>query len=226
MNAPLRVGAAVIDLDGTLLDTAPDLVAAANAMRQALGLAPLPFDTVVTYVGKGAERLVHRALTTDPDGEAEGALFQVGHRLFFEFYQQENGRHAALFPQVREGLERMLELGLRLACVTNKPMRFTTPLLERHDLARYFELVLGGDSLPRRKPDPLPLLHAAQTFGIAPPQVVMIGDSINDARAARAAGMPVLVVPYGYNEGLDVQTLDVDGIVPTLAAAAERLVAA
>ena len=226
MNAPLRVGAAVIDLDGTLLDTAPDLVAAANAMRQALGLAPLPFDTVVTYVGKGAERLVHRALTTDPDGEAEGALFQVGHRLFFEFYQQENGRHAALFPQVREGLERMRELGLRLACVTNKPMRFTTPLLERHDLARYFELVLGGDSLPRRKPDPLPLLHAAQTFGIAPPQVVMIGDSINDARAARAAGMPVLVVPYGYNEGLDVQTLDVDGIVPTLAAAAERLVAA
>lgn len=206
MSRRLRVGAAVINLDGTLLDTAPDLVAAANAMREALGMAPLPFDTVVSYVGKGAERLVHRALTTDPDGQADGALFQVGHQLFFEFYQRENGRHAALFPLVREGLEQMRGMGLRLACVTNKPMRFTGPLLERHDLARYFELVLGGDSLPRRKPDPLPLLHAARTMGIAPAQVVMIGDSVNDARAARAAGMPVLVVPYGYNEGCDVQS--------------------
>jgi phosphoglycolate phosphatase len=212
--------AVVIDLDGTLLDTAPDLVAGANGMREALGMAPLPFDTVVSYVGKGADKLVHRALTADADGVAAPELFARGRAAFFDLYGRENGRRAVEYPGVRDGLEAMLAGGLRLACVTNKPGDFTLPLLQRCDLARYFELVVSGDSLPRRKPDPLPMIHVCQVFGLPAARVVAIGDSGNDVQAARAAGMAVLVVPYGYNEGRDVALLDTDGIVPTLLVAA------
>lgn len=217
---PFRVAAAAIDLDGTLLDTAPDLVAAANAMRAELGLAPLSFDTVVTYVGKGADNLVHRTLTGRLDGRAEPAAFAAGREAFHRLYAQLNGRDTRDYPGMREGLAAMRALGLRLAVVTNKPMAFTVPLLERTGLAPHFELVIGGDTLPQKKPDPAPMLHACARLGLPPKRVVAIGDSLNDAQAARAAGMPVLAVPYGYNEGRDVRELDVDGIVQTLLEAA------
>jgi phosphoglycolate phosphatase len=216
----VRVSAVAIDLDGTLLDTAPDLVAAANAMRADLGLAPLPFETVVSYVGKGAERLVHRMLTVDADGVAAPGPFAQAMAAFLRRYADENGRQAREYPDVRRGLQAMRDAGLRLACVTNKPGAFTRPLLVATGLAPFFELVVSGDSLPVRKPDPGPMLHVCARFGLAPARVLAIGDSVNDALAARAAGMPVLAVPYGYNEGRDVRELDVDGIVPSLWAAA------
>jgi phosphoglycolate phosphatase len=135
-------------------------------------------------------------------------------------YERENGRHARLYDGVREGIDAMRALGLRLACVTNKPQRLAEAVLAQFDLHHDFALALGGDALARRKPDPLPMRHAAAVLGVPPARCLAIGDSVNDVLAARAAGMPVLVVPYGYNEGRDVRGLDVDGIVGSLAEAA------
>jgi len=134
-----------------------------------------------------------------------------------------NGERATLFPDVIEGLRALKELGLRLACVTNKPIAFTLPLLERKGLAPWFEIVYGGDSLPKKKPDPLPLQQVCRDFGLAPASVVAIGDSSNDAEAARAAGCFVLTVPYGYNHGMPVQTINSDGIVDSLLDAAKLI---
>lgn len=217
------VQAVVIDLDGTLLDTAADLAAAVNAMLVQLGRAPLSLAKVAEYVGKGAEILVHRALTDSPEGRAPQPQFESAYRAFLERYRRENGRQARPYPGVLEGLRAMRAQGLRLAVVTNKPSAFTGPLLQQCGLAGFFELVVSGDTLARKKPDPLPMLHACEHFGLPPAQVLAIGDSLNDAIAARAAGMPVFAVPYGYNEGLDVQSLDVDAIVCTLLEAAQRI---
>ncbi len=216
-----EVRAAIIDLDGTLLDTVADLSAAANAMRVELGHEPLALALLSTFIGKGVEKLVHRTLTGHLDGRAEPSAFEAGMRSFALHYRRENGRSATLYPQVREGLAALRALGLRLACVTNKPQVFTDALLAHFGLDAEFDLVLGGDALARKKPDPLPLLHACERLGVAPAETVAIGDSLNDALAARAAGIPVLVVPYGYNEGRDVATLDVDAIVGTLLEAAQ-----
>lgn len=216
-----EVRAALIDLDGTLLDTVGDLAAAANAMRVELGHEPLPPALLATFIGKGVESLVHRTLSGHIDGRVADSAFAAGMRSFVVHYRRENGRSATLYPQVREGLAALRALGLRLACVTNKPQAFTDALLAHFGLDAEFDLVLGGDALPAKKPDPLPLLHACARLGVAPAAAVAIGDSLNDALAARAAGMAVLAVPYGYNEGRDVATLDVDAIVPTLLAAAQ-----
>ena len=216
----------IIDLDGTLLDTAPDLVAAANAMRADLGLPALPAAVIVSYVGKGAQVLVHRALTGRADGIAGEALFERGHDAFLMHYRRENGRNAALYPGVREGLDLMLAMKLRLACVTNKPAAFTEPLLRQAGLRDYFSTVVSGDTYPKRKPDPMPMLAVASAWQLPPNAIIAIGDSINDAQAARAAGMFVFAVPYGYNEGNSVTGLDVDAVVDSIAHAASLITAA
>lgn len=212
--------AVLIDLDGTLLDTAADLAAAVNGMLADLGRAALSEATIAGYVGKGAEVLVHRALGGSLDARVDDALHQQGLAAFGRHYQLENGRQARVYDGVLEGLDAMRSRGLRLACVTNKPQRFADPLLERCGLSPYFQAVLGGDALPRKKPDPLPMLHAVRLLGAQPSSAVAIGDSINDALAARSAGLSVFAVPYGYNEGHDVRTLDVDAIVESLHEAA------
>ena len=130
--------------------------------------------------------------------------------------RQVNGRHTTVYPRVVEGLDALKAAGFPLACVTNKSERYTLPLLAQMRLDGYFSVVVAGDTLPKKKPDPLPLLHACEKFGIAPRDMLMIGDSLNDAEAARAAGCPVFCVSYGYNEGVDVRSLDVDAIVETL----------
>ena len=210
------VAAVIIDLDGTLLNTAPDLVAAANAMRTDCGLDELPANQIISYVGKGAEVLVHRAMTGLADGRASPQVFEQAHQRFLIRYHETNGRSAAIYPGVLEGLNAMRSRSLRLACVTNKPQAFTLPLLAQTGLAGFFELTISGDTLSRRKPDPMQLLHVAQQFGLPPAQILAVGDSGNDALAARAAGMPVVAVPYGYNEGRPVDELDVDSIVTGL----------
>lgn len=224
--APVRRHAAravLIDLDGTLLDTAPDLAEAVNRMLTDLGREPLPLERVAAFVGKGAEVLVHRALTGALDGHAGPALFAPALQSFLSHYHDTNGLRALVYPGVTEGLRAMREAGFALACVTNKPQAYAEPLLERTGLAGHFAFVQGGDALPRRKPDPAPLLHAAARLGEPPALTVAIGDSLNDARAARAAAMTVFAVPYGYNEGADVRGLDVDAIVDSLWQAAGLL---
>jgi phosphoglycolate phosphatase len=217
------IKAVILDLDGTLLDTAPDLAAAANAVRADFNLAPLSLERVASFVGKGAENLMHRSLTDSLDGLLEAPRLTKALERFEHHYERENGRQAQLYPGVREGVEKMKERGLRLACVTNKPYQFSLKLLEQNGLLSSLAFVIGGDSLPRRKPDPMPLIDACARWALTPRQVLAIGDSINDALAARRAGMPVFAVPYGYNEGLGVESLDVDAIVVSLEAALELL---
>lgn len=206
----------MIDLDGTLLDTIPDLAAATNLMLEALGRPRLPLETVRNYVGKGIPRLVERALARDIDGQVDTAALAQALSVFERFYRTVNGAHTTLYPGVLEGLEQLRAAGFPLACVTNKAGAFTLPLLESMGLAGYFAQTIAGDTLARKKPDPLQLLHACAQFGVAPEKMLMIGDSVNDVQAARAAGCPVFCVPYGYNEGHAVQSLDVDAIVSAL----------
>ncbi len=213
---PIAIEAVMIDLDGTLLDTIPDLAAATNGMLEELGRQTLPLDTVRNFVGKGIPRLVERALARDIDGHVPPEALAQALPVFEKVYSGINGSFTTIYPGVREGLEQMRAAGFRLACVTNKAGAFTLPLLERMGLAEFFELTVAGDTLPRRKPDPLQLLHTCERFGVVPARMLMVGDSGNDVLAARAAGCPVFCVPYGYNEGHDVHALDVDAIVGAL----------
>ena len=220
---PLPIKAVVIDLDGTLIDTAPDLAYAAERMMADLGM-PCPSPaTVATYIGNGVSRLVKRVLTGDMDAEPDAALFDRALAFYQQHYGANVSRASRPFPGVVEGLKAFKAMGLHVACITNKAEQFTHPLLKDTGLFDYFELILSGDSLPRRKPDPLPLLHACQVFGIQPNALLLIGDSLNDTQAARAAGAAVFCVPYGYNRGRPVAELDLDAVVPSLADAAKMV---
>ncbi|MEF8707288.1 MAG: phosphoglycolate phosphatase, partial [Candidatus Accumulibacter sp. UW27] len=213
MPAPLAVRAVLIDLDGTLLDTVLDLHAAANAMLGDLGRRALPVESIRSYVGRGIPNLVKRVLAgsmaaaddaTPPPAEALAS--------FRRHYGTENGRNATFFPGVIEGLKALKALDLPLGVITNKAEAFTVPLLERTGLTPYFDVIVSGDFLPRPKPDPMPLLWASGRLGVSPVDVLMIGDSLHDFHAGRAAGCHVYLVPYGYNEGRDVHDLPCDGI--------------
>jgi phosphoglycolate phosphatase len=206
----------MIDLDGTLADTIPDLAEAANRMLRELGRPGLEPGLVRTFVGKGIPKLVERTLAGTLEGRVDSALLARALPIYERCYAEVNGRHTVVFPGVREGLRKLRDMQLRLACVTNKAERFTLALLEQLELARCFEQIIAGDTLPQKKPDPQPLLHACRGFGIVPGDMLMIGDSANDVEAARAAGCPVFCVDYGYNEGRDVRELDVDAIVASL----------
>ena len=223
MSVLAGVRAAIIDLDGTMLDTIPDFHVALNGMRAELGLGPITPDQIALMVGKGSENLIRSVLGLDWEAGRVEAAFEQAMASYQRHYLSINGQHSKLFPEVKEGLAAMKANGLRLACVTNKPVSFTTPLLKLKGLDQFFEVVYGGDSLPRKKPDPLPLTTACDYFGLQPAQVVAIGDSSNDAQAARAAGCPVLTVPYGYNHGESIHETDSDGIVATLLEAASLI---
>jgi phosphoglycolate phosphatase len=214
------IRAAIIDLDGTMLDTVPDFELALNGMRAGFGLAPVSAAIIEPMVGKGSEKLIRDVLALDYDAARIDAVFEEAMAAYQRHYLAINGQRSTLYPDVIEGLQALKALGLRLACVTNKPIAFTTPLLAQKALAPHFELVYGGDSLAKKKPDPLPLLQVCRDFDLAPSQVVAIGDSSNDAEAARAAGCFVLTVPYGYNHGQPVQNINSDGIVGSLLEAA------
>ncbi len=215
---PVSVKAIVIDLDGTLLNTAPELSEAANRMLRDIHYAPVSQELLASYIGNGISWLVKRALTGDMHATPDAALYD--HALpIFEKHYTDLLLQSKVFDGVIEGLEAMKAAGFRLGCITNKVERYTTPLLEGIGLAKYFEIVLAGDTLPEKKPHPMPLLHAAKFFGVPIDQLLLIGDSLSDTQAARAAECPVFCVPYGYNHGEPVETLDLDAVIPNLAAA-------
>lgn len=214
------IRAAIIDLDGTMVHTAPDFQVAINRMRDELNLAPLALETITDFVGKGSENLMRRVLGVDFEESKVESLFNHALERYQHHYLQINGDHSQLYVGVCEGLQTMKDSGVRLACVTNKPIAFARPLLQKKGLIEFFELIYGGDSLPQKKPHPLPMLTVCRDFELQPAQVVAIGDSSNDSQAARAAGCRVLTVPYGYNHGQPVHSIDTDGIVESLQDAA------
>lgn len=224
---PLKVDAAIVDLDGTMVDTIGDFAQAVARMLAALQLPAIAPQQIEHMVGKGTENLLRSVLAhvlpqagvAQADVAARVAeLFPQALTLYEEHYIAINGQYSALYPGVIEGLQALQAAGVRLACVTNKPLAFTTPLLAAKGLSAYFELVYGGDSFEKKKPDPMPLLRACEALGTPPASTLMLGDSSNDAQAARAAGCPVVLVTYGYNHGQPVREVDADGFVDSLAA--------
>ncbi len=216
MPEKINVRMVMIDLDGTLINTAPDLADCVNIMLERMGRDPWPLDKVSGWIGNGVSRLVKRALTDSMDGEPDSDDYEKAYALFLEAYGENVSAKSRPYEGVVAGLEKLKNMGFRLACVTNKAEAFTLPLLTDLELDGYFELVVSGDSLPRKKPDPLPLTHACEYFGITPDQGILIGDSANDVKAAIAAGMPVICVNYGYNQGVDLTTLQTQGVIDSL----------
>ena len=223
MTTPITARAVLIDLDGTLVDSVPGLSEAARRTLVELGLQPLPQALVETFVGKGIGRLVERLVAGSRDGVPDPALLARAMPVYERHYLDTVSWECQLYPGVLEGLDAMRARGLPLACVTNKAGRYAQVLIERMGLASYFPVLVAGDTLPVKKPDPAPLLHGAAQLGVPPAELLMIGDSSNDALAARRAGCPVVCVSYGYNEGVDIRTVDADAIVDSLVEA-ERLI--
>jgi len=190
--------AAIVDLDGTMVDTQGDFVAALGLVLDELGLPRVDRAFVARTVGKGSEHLLRRTLE-QVDGDP--SLYEAAWDAYQRHYLAINGSASEVYAGVAEGLELLRGAGLRLACLTNKPLAFARPLLASKGLDGYFELVFGGDSFARKKPDPLPLLETCRALGTQPARTLMLGDSRNDAEAAHAAGCPVALVTYGYNHG-------------------------
>lgn len=211
----------IFDLDGTLVDSAPDLIGASNRMLSVLGRKTVDPAIARSWIGNGARRLVERALAGDFDGTASAQLMDEAYPLFEQFYREDLCRNSVLYPGARETLAQCHKAGLPLACVTNKPAAFTRPLLEALKVAQYLDPIIAGDDLPQKKPDPMPLRHVAGQWQLATKDCLLVGDSISDFRAARACNMPVMLVSYGYSQGLDLAELGPDAVIDSLAQVAE-----
>jgi len=232
------VDAVIVDLDGTMVDTLGDFVVALNSM---LGDLPPPYRshridraTVARLVGKGSENLIKSVLALvdtasvainfgadvllldEPHAHEPERLFSQAWLSYQRHYLAVNGQHAEVYPGVVAGLQLLQARGFKLACLTNKPTAFAVALLKAKGLDGFFEQTFGGDAFARKKPDPLPLLKTCEALGCAPHRTLMIGDSSNDASAARAAGCPVLLVTYGYNHGEPIRAVDADGFTDSL----------
>jgi phosphoglycolate phosphatase len=210
---PDDIEAAIVDLDGTMVDTVGDFEVALGRALADLGYGPVSREFIRRTIGKGSEHLIRRTLV---EAGAPATLYDAAWERYQQHYLAINGEHSELFPGVLEGLVALRTLGLRLACITNKPGAFARPLMERKGLAPFFDHAFGGDAFPRKKPDPMPLVEACRALASAPARTLMLGDSSNDAAAARAAGCPVVLVRYGYNHGEPVETAGADALVDRL----------
>jgi phosphoglycolate phosphatase len=216
MKLPLlchTLAAAVIDLDGTLIDTLGDFEFALNAMLSDLSSPPINRAFIERTVGQGSEHLIQSTLQ---HVGAAPSLYPAAWEAYLRHYLAVNGEYAHVYPGAEAGLQRLAARGLKLACLTNKPTALALPLLRKKGLLPYFQIVFGGDAFERKKPDPLPLLKTCEALASLPAHTLMVGDSSNDARAARAAGCPVVLVSYGYNHGQPVASVDADGVIDRL----------
>ena len=218
---PLRdIRLVILELDGTMIDSVPDLDVALNGMLRELNLPPVDVPSIRMFVGKGTQNLVRSTLTVHLDPIDAEKTMDIAMTLFYKYYRIVNGEHSTVFPGVVEGLQRMKEKNLHIACVTNKPSIFTEPLLAKNGLYPYFQLIYCSDTFLVKKPSPFPMQMACKKFGCRPEQAVAIGDSVNDAQAARAAGCCLFMVPYGYNYGRPVEEMNPDATVSSLLEAA------
>ena len=206
----------LIDVDGTLVDSVPDLAFCVDEMMARLGRPARGEAAVRDWVGNGVERLVQRALTGTLDGMPDEEDFRRAYPVFMELYADNTSKRSCLYPGVREAIDLLKRAGYPLGCVTNKAAQFTEPLLRDLGIADEFAIIVSGDTLPQKKPDPAPLLHAAKFFGIAPAASLMIGDSVSDVKAARAAGFQIVCMSYGYNHGEDIRAADPDAVIDVM----------
>lgn len=207
----------LIDVDGTLVDSVPDLAFCVDEMMKRLGRPVHGEEKVRDWVGNGVERLVRRALTGQLDGEPDEASFRQAYPIFLELYADNTCKRTVLYPGVEEGLAYLQSQGYKLGCVTNKAEQFTLPILEQLGLRDAFGIVVSGDTLPVKKPDPRPLLHAAEKLDVTPESSLMLGDSQSDVKAARAAGFQIICMSYGYNHGEDIRQYKPDLVIDSMA---------
>ncbi len=215
--AILKPKLVLFDLDGTMVDSVPDLSFCLDATLEQIGLPLRGINAARRWVGNGVDRLVKRGITNDMSDDPDPELFNYAIALFREIYAENTSKYSMVYDGVFEGLALLQEAGVHRACVTNKAEQFTLPLLEQLKLASYLEFVVSGDTLLKSKPDPLPLLHIANHFSIDPSDCVMVGDSMHDMQAARAAGFTAIAVPYGYNHGIDIAESKPDAIINSIA---------
>jgi phosphoglycolate phosphatase len=215
----------IFDLDGTLIDSAPDLALAINFMLTALGRENFSEATIDLWVGNGASILVKRALSANKiiDESIDKALFERALSIFLESYRENVCVKTVLYPNVKETLETLNKMGYKMAIVTNKPFVFVQPILEKLEIASHFSLILGGDSLRSKKPEPEPLFYVCKNLDIAVEKSVMVGDSKNDILAANAADMQSIGVSYGYNYGEAISLFNPTVVVENFEAISEVL---
>ncbi len=213
----------ILDLDGTMIDSVPDLDIALNGMLKELALPPIDDRSIRMFVGRGTQNLVRSTLSVHLEPDAVNETMDRAMTLFYKYYRIVNGERSTVFPGVKEGLECMKKKNLLVACVTNKPSIFTEPLLAKNDLYSYFNLIYCSDTFLVKKPAPFPMQMVCRKFGYRPNQTVAIGDSINDAQAARATNCFLFMVPYGYNYGKPVKEMNPDAVVPSLLDAANLI---
>ena len=207
----------LIDVDGTLVDSVPDLAYCVDEMMKQLDMPIHGEEKVREWVGNGVERLTRRALIGQLDGEPDEALFKKAYPIFLDLYAENTSKRSCLYPGVEEGLAYMQAAGYKLGCVTNKAEQFTHPLLKELGVFDRFSIVISGDTLPEKKPHPMPLLHAAEFFGVEPANALMLGDSVSDVKAARAAGFQIVCMSYGYNHGVDIREANPDAVIDSMA---------
>lgn len=207
----------LIDVDGTLVDSVPDLHYCVDEMMKTLDMPLRGEAKVRTWVGNGVERLVRRALTDSLNGEPDDTLFDKGYPIFLELYAENTSKRSCLYPGVLEGLDYLQSAGFKLGCVTNKAEQFTVPLLKDLGIHDRFGIIVSGDTLSEKKPHPMPLLHAAEFFGVKPENAMMLGDSVSDVKAARAAGFQIICMSYGYNHGVDIREAEPDAVIDSMA---------
>lgn len=206
----------LIDVDGTLVDSVPDLAYCVDEMMKALDMPLRGEASVRQWVGNGVPKLVERALTNDMDAIPDADLYEKAYPIFLDLYAENTSKRSCLYDGVREGLDFIKSQGFRIGCVTNKATQFTMPLLKDLGIFDDFEVVIAGDTLPEKKPHPMPLLHAAEQLGVKPENAVMLGDSKSDVKAARAAGFGIVCMSYGYNHGEDIRNYDPDAVMDSM----------
>jgi len=209
----IRPGFVLIDLDGTIIDSVPDLAYCVDEMMKQLGMPVRGEAAVRNWVGNGVERLTERALINSVEGQPDPELMKKAYPIFLKLYKHNTSQRSRVYPGVIEGLEWLKANGYRISCVTNKAEAFTMPLLKDKGLYDYFEFVVSGDTCEKKKPDPMPLLHAAKLMKVAPENALMIGDSKSDVKAARAANFHIFCMTYGYNHGEDIRHYQPDAVL-------------
>jgi phosphoglycolate phosphatase len=207
----------MIDVDGTLVDSVPDLAFCVDELMVALGRPKWGEEKVRQWVGNGVPKLVERSLTGELEGKVDQEDFQKAYPIFLELYKDNTSKRSHLYSGVIEGLDYLQDKGYTLGCVTNKAEAFTHPLLKDLGIFGRFELIISGDTLEKKKPDPLPLLFAAQHFNVSAQECLMLGDSVSDVKASRAAGFDIICMSYGYNHGEDIRLQHPDVVIDSMA---------